>query len=476
MCQAAAAKLSTCPGRRERVILGRVLARQGNWAAMQARIDEAESLLRQSIAIAREQNNLEELYRTQGSLAWFVLAICRGDYATALPMLEARVAYYREQNNGHQLGEALMNLARVCGKMGQAERQESLLVEGFRLYQSIDYQKGMNTALMYLGYKATNEGRWSEAQRFSRELIERAQIHESGVNHFDTVRAYTFLMMVAVMQGDFALAERYGQAVTDILGPHRVHHIDFKVTLHCSLSQCLMLDANGAGQEALHLADEATASAEQRGDMPEVVDRGRLIRAWVLCSLEQFDTAACKLAEILADATAEFYRVTGHLIFAIAIAARILAQRGNRMLAAELLGLVYTHPNGPEGYLQCHPQMTQLCADLKAQLGKEAYATAWEKGTRLEPEQTARDLLRELTGDMDIPPAGVNHSLPDPLTDRELEVLALIVEGYINREVADRLYISVNTVKKHVNHIFSKLDVSNRAQAIARTRQLSIFP
>ena len=475
MCQAANAKLSTCPGRRERAILGRVLARQGNWTAMQSRFDEAESLLRQSMAIAREQNNLEELYFAQRDLGFF-LTICRGDYDTALPMLEACVAYYRGQGRQSRLGGALMCLARVCGKLGKAERQEALLSESYRLYQSMNYQKGMNDALMFLGFKATNEGRWTEAQRFLRELIESARIHEGGINHFNMVRAHTILMMGAVMQGDFALAEQHGQAVADIRGPHKVHHIDFKVTLHCNLSQSLMLDANGEAQEALHLAEKATASAEQRGDMHEVVDRGRLIHVWVLCSLGEFDIASCKLAEILADGPDEFYQVTGHLTFAIAIAARILTENGKYVLAAELLGLVFTHPNGPQGYLQRHPQIGQLCDNLESQLGAEAYAAAWEQGTRLEPERVARKLLQELTGDTDTLSTVANHALTDPLTDRELEVLALMVEGCTNREIAGQLYISVNTVKKHINHIFSKLDVTNRGQAIAQTRRLSVLP
>ena len=50
-----------------------------------------------------------------------------------------------------------------------------------------------------------------------------------------------------------------------------------------------------------------------------------------------------------------------------------------------------------------------------------------------------------------------------------------MVEGCTNREIAGQLYISVNTVKKHVNHIFSKLDVTNRGQAIAQTRRLSLL-
>ncbi|MFN2188228.1 MAG: response regulator [Candidatus Promineifilaceae bacterium] len=52
------------------------------------------------------------------------------------------------------------------------------------------------------------------------------------------------------------------------------------------------------------------------------------------------------------------------------------------------------------------------------------------------------------------------------LTDREQEVLVLLVEGLNNREIAERLYISRATAKAHVSHILEKLDVSNRAEAI----------
>ena len=138
------------------------------------------------------------------------------------------MAYFREQNNKRQLGWALMTLARVCGKMGQSERQETLLVESYRLYQSMNYQKGMNDALMFLGYKAMNEGRWAEAQQFLHELIERDKTYGAGVNRFNAVRAYTILMMVAVMQGDFALAEQHGRAVADIRGPHKGARLIFK--------------------------------------------------------------------------------------------------------------------------------------------------------------------------------------------------------------------------------------------------------
>jgi len=60
--------------------------------------------------------------------------------------------------------------------------------------------------------------------------------------------------------------------------------------------------------------------------------------------------------------------------------------------------------------------------------------------------------------------------LPDPLSERELEVLRLLSEGASNSDIADQLIIAVSTVKRHLTNIFAKLDVSNRTQAVTRAR------
>jgi LuxR family maltose regulon positive regulatory protein len=65
--------------------------------------------------------------------------------------------------------------------------------------------------------------------------------------------------------------------------------------------------------------------------------------------------------------------------------------------------------------------------------------------------------------------------LIEPLSERELEVLRLAAEGLSNQEIADRLVISVGTVKTHVHNVLGKLDVRGRTQAAARARELDLI-
>lgn len=66
--------------------------------------------------------------------------------------------------------------------------------------------------------------------------------------------------------------------------------------------------------------------------------------------------------------------------------------------------------------------------------------------------------------------------LVEPLSERELEVLALIAEGLSNREVGDRLAIAPGTVKKHADNIYGKLGVHSRLRAVSRARELGLLP
>jgi LuxR family maltose regulon positive regulatory protein len=63
----------------------------------------------------------------------------------------------------------------------------------------------------------------------------------------------------------------------------------------------------------------------------------------------------------------------------------------------------------------------------------------------------------------------------EPLSERELEVIQLIAQGLSNREISERLFLALNTVKGHNRKIFGKLEVERRTEAVARARELGLL-
>ncbi|WP_031527127.1 response regulator transcription factor [Dyadobacter crusticola] len=62
------------------------------------------------------------------------------------------------------------------------------------------------------------------------------------------------------------------------------------------------------------------------------------------------------------------------------------------------------------------------------------------------------------------------------LSRRELQVLEQIAEGLTNQQIADRLFVSVNTIKTHSSNLFDKLEVKSRIQAVDKARRLALIP
>ena len=69
----------------------------------------------------------------------------------------------------------------------------------------------------------------------------------------------------------------------------------------------------------------------------------------------------------------------------------------------------------------------------------------------------------------------INQHLADPISEREFSLLQLIYDGKTNKQIADALFISSNTVKKHINNTYLKLNASSRTSSIARLRELMLL-
>ncbi|WP_104092462.1 LuxR C-terminal-related transcriptional regulator [Arthrobacter sp. GMC3] len=89
------------------------------------------------------------------------------------------------------------------------------------------------------------------------------------------------------------------------------------------------------------------------------------------------------------------------------------------------------------------------------------------------PQAAFRDVI--LARAQQLPGTSQRASIPEPLTDRELEILSYLPTRFTNEELAARLFVSVNTIKTHIVHIYRKLDATNRDVAISKARILGLL-
>jgi non-specific serine/threonine protein kinase len=114
-------------------------------------------------------------------------------------------------------------------------------------------------------------------------------------------------------------------------------------------------------------------------------------------------------------------------------------------------------------------------ATARAALQGTAFAAAWTAGRALPLEQAvteAAEIAAPPSGPVAVSPVAARCGL----TERELEVLSLLVEGRSDREIAAALFISPRTAQGHVAHIFTKLNVSTRSAAVATAFQAGLVP
>lgn len=107
---------------------------------------------------------------------------------------------------------------------------------------------------------------------------------------------------------------------------------------------------------------------------------------------------------------------------------------------------------GADGYIMKDSKPDELVAAIKAVNTGGVYYGA----------EVAEQLLKRVNQTSSV---AENKELIEPLTDRELEVLALLGRGLSNQEIADELVVSIKTVKTHVSNILAKLEVDSRTQA-----------
>ncbi len=127
----------------------------------------------------------------------------------------------------------------------------------------------------------------------------------------------------------------------------------------------------------------------------------------------------------------------------------------------------------PEGYIRTFIDKGEPMAELLNQAASQGitvnYVSRLLSAFKVEKETKAKTGISYSSPDTAI------QTLTEPLSERELEVLRLLVAGLSNREISKRLIVSIGTVKTHVHNILNKMNVSNRTQATTRARELNLI-
>ena len=413
---------------------------QGAWLA---RLEAEHENLRTALAWVAERGPpgtalrlagaLPEFWRMHGHLGegrrWLERALARGGEAAPVDRAKALQAAGR--------------LARVQGDL---EAARAVLEESLTLYRELQDQQGIADVLHNLATAQQDPA------------VARALLEESLVLHRDlgdvpgTATTFNVLGEVARLQRDYATARAHYAASLALLRelgdtwrtPMVLHNLGIVAHLQ--------------GDHAAARAHQAEALAL----LQEVGTRG-LAR----------ELTAYALEGLAAAAGAEGRPERAVRLFGAADALR------------EALGTPL-HPAH-------RAELERGVAAARAALGEGAFAASWEAGRALSLEEAIAAALQvdDEGGDADgapppapvvapaVPPAPTSPTrpaLPAGLSAREVEVLQLVAAGRTNKEIAEALVLGVATVQSHTIHIYQKLGVRGRADAIAFALRHGLLP
>ncbi|MCC6611881.1 MAG: hypothetical protein IT320_00305 [Anaerolineae bacterium] len=263
--------------------------------------------------------------------------------------------------------------------------------------------------LAYLERLSGNDGRASEIMQDAVDLMERENLTPASI----AVSAHQAWLWLK--QGDMAAASAWAQAVEPTTCDPLDAGLEFE---HMTLARIQMAQGRlDAAQDLLARLHGAASAGGRKGRVIAI----RVLQVLALKQQGRGEDALDQLSHVLALAEPEGF-------------VRTFAEEGASM--ADLLRQALARGIAVD-YVS---RLLNAFGDKSP--SENVSSTSWRVGEAIEP-----------------------------LSERELEVLHLIADGASNREIAQRLVISIGTVKKHVNNIFTKLDVRSRTQVIAIARQ-----
>lgn len=432
-------------------------------AHMRGDADESEALASQTLAkIDDDQSALATIARTHLATAPWL----RGEARVAEAAVSANIADWRAAG---QHGRAAWT-AHYLGQIQQAQGDLDAALETYEDVLAIDTAHtgpdapAAGIAHVGMAQVAYNRGKLDEARRHATEGIARCR------EFIDTQAIATGLSTLArvlLAEDDLTGA---GDVISEAIrvGPD-AEVVDLLNPVPSCRARLLLAhgDVDAAAQWA---ADRGLNSDEEPS---HYLEPAYLMLARILLAQDRPDDALGTLGPLRAAAIAQD-RV-GSIIEIEALRALALSAAGDQQSAVGAIAHAVTLA-APQRHVRVFIDEGQPMATLLAELVASLASDSTVAGEV--PVEFIGDLSQAFNHSAS---GGVSHrparpsGLVVPLTERELEVLQLVAAGRQNKEIAGELYVSLNTVKKHVTHIFEKLGVANRTAATDRARQLNLL-
>jgi LuxR family transcriptional regulator, maltose regulon positive regulatory protein len=293
--------------------------------------------------------------------------------------------------------------------------------------------------------------------------------------HWAKMHSYTMLAYLKQAQGEFETSTelfRKACAVEETIRVERSNPSD-----RLRLTQLAILLSRVRPELAYFLTDAYRRSENLGLHSSDDVDfsspvgypRERMYTE-VACLLIALDRAAEALPLLtrLLEAAITMERHGDEIRYLVLVA---LAQHamGNTQAALDSLGQALTLAE-PQGYVRLFVDEGQPMAELlRFAVLHHIFPDYASKLLAAFP----KDIQGAIQFDKDL--TASKQSLAEPLSEREIEVLRLMAKGYKYKEIAERLVVSINTVRHHTRNVYGKLDVNNRTQALGRAKELNLL-
>lgn len=270
----------------------------------------------------------------------------------------------------------------------------------------------------------------------------------------DTLPGYRYLIQLCIDGQDWQKAY---QAVTDL---ERLIEKDADPSTHAARILRAYVDSCSGETDAAVLWLQKS-SEELAKVPPYFLEHSKIVLSRILINLGRFEDAQEILVRLQKEANQQ--ERNGNLIEILAMLACVSDELANYDQSVQALSKAIKLAES-EDYLS-----------VFTSLGMPMYRTIERNRKTIASSYTQR-LLNHLK------PGKASHEkhdpsgLIEPLSEREVEILQLIATGASNAEIASRLVISINTVKKHTTNIYGKLGVSTRVQAVEIARRLGYYP